>query len=248
MRRAVNLLRPEPHFRRECFTDGLRSAGFDVVDQIKQPKPDDVLLTWNRGSSRNEEAKRFESAGCKVIVTENPYLPVRHWYSLALGHHMGRGTWPVGGAERWDALGVELRPWREGEEVVILAQRGIGEPAISQPKAWPESVRRATGGRIRAHPKRAALGITLEQDLAKASSVVTWGSTAALIALTMGIPAFYGLSGWIGAPACLPVAEFATGPLRDDTARLQMFERLAWAMAPIPEIRDGTAIRRLLDA
>lgn len=241
--RAVNLLRPEPQFRRECFDEGLRAAGFKVVDKLARPEPDDVLLTWNRHGARDDEAKRFR----RVLVAENAYIRLKGWYALALDHHAGRGRWAVGGPERWASLGVELKPWRPwGGEVVILAQRSIGERGIASSKGWEQTIQRRIGGRIRLHPGPRAPQAPLEQDLAKASAAVTWASSAALTALIMGVPVFYGLPGWIGAGAARPVAEFAQGPLRDDAARLATLERLAWAQAPVDEIRSGEAICRLI--
>jgi hypothetical protein len=205
LQRALNLLRDEPHFRRQCFDEGLRAAGFEVVKRIDKPRPEDLCLTWNRQGSRDQEARRFAS------------------------------------------LGVELQPWRADEgEVVILGQRSMGEKHIASPRGWEELMQRRIGGRIRPHPTRYSQSIPLEDDLAKARCVVTWASSAALTALRLGIPAFYGLGGWIGASACRPVERFADGPLRDDAARLAMFERLAWAQSPISEIRSGEAMRRLL--
>lgn len=243
MQRALNLLRDEPQFRRDVFTQGLQAAGFEVVRKIDKPRPDDLCLTWNRQSSRDLEARRFQ----RVLVAENAYVRVKGWYALARDHHAGLGRWPVGSPERWASLGVELQPWRADEgEVVILGQRSMGERHIASPRGWEEQIQRKVGGRIRPHPTRYAPQIPLEDDLAKARCVVTWASSAALTALTMGIPAFYGLPGWIGASACRPVECFADGPLRHDAARREMFEVLAWAQSHVDEIRSGEAIRRLL--
>jgi hypothetical protein len=243
LQRALNLLRDEPHFRRQCFDEGLRAAGFEVVKRIDKPRPEDLCLTWNRQGSRDQEARRFE----RVLVAENAFVSVKGWYALARDHHAGLGRWPVGDPKRWASLGVELQPWRADEgEVVILGQRSMGEKHIASPRGWEELMQRRIGGRIRPHPTRYSQSIPLEDDLAKARCVVTWASSAALTALRLGIPAFYGLGGWIGASACRPVERFADGPLRDDAARLAMFERLAWAQSPISEIRSGEAMRRQL--
>jgi hypothetical protein len=101
-------------------------------------------------------------------------------------------------------------------------------------------------GRVRPHPGRHD-NVPLERDLARARAVVTWGSGAALKALAWGIPAFYALPSWIGAPAARPLAQMDLGPVRDDAKRLAMFERLAWAQADLEEIAAGDAISRLLE-
>lgn len=170
------------------------------------------------------------------------------WFALALKHHNGAGLWNVGGPERWDALGVELNPWRcSGSELVILGQRGIGELGIASPHGWAETVQRKIGGRIRSHPGNNEPTVPLEQDLRNASSVVTWGSAAALSALSLGVPVYYAFDRWIGAPAAYSLSQFEHGePRRDDGDRLRMFQRLIWAQWTIEEIADGRAFRHLL--
>jgi hypothetical protein len=249
-RRALSLLRDTLHYRPDAFRRGLRAHGFEVVDELPHPGPDDVLVAWNRSGWRNTQAKRFEAAGARVVVVENGYLGKGwrdgKWFALAIGHHCGAGTWPDGGPERWDALGVELEPWRTGTQTLVLEQRGIGEPGIASPYGWADTVAPMVRGRIRRHPGAEPPPVTLRDDLADVAQVVTWSSGAALLALTMGVPVFYGFPKWIGAPACRPLAQFAHGPLRDDAARLAMFRRLAWAQWTVDEVATGYAFEHLL--
>lgn len=246
MPRALCLLRESPHYRRQCFVDGLGAAGFLVCDSTFDPEPDDCVLVWNRYGKHDATARRFEAVGAAVLVAENAYVRRQGWYALARGHHAGAGRWPVGGPERWAALEIELQPWRPDGEVVILGQRSIGERGIASPVGWERSIQRHVGGRIRLHPGKYGNAPPLERDLAKAGAAVTWASSAALTALIMGIPVFHGLPTWIGAGAGRPVSDFAQGPLRDDAARLATLQRLAWAQAPLEEIRSGDAICRLI--
>lgn len=246
--RALNLLRDTPHYRRSAFTAGLKAAGFEVVQSLPKPRADDVLVIWNRYSAYAEQAQHFERAGARVVVVENGHLGKDWlgdiWFAMAFGHHSGAGTWPQGGPERWDSLGVELEPWRKGgTETVVLAQRGIGEPGIASPPRWAESMRM---GRVRAHPGQAKPDISLADDLRDARAVVTWHSGAALHALLWGVPVFYGFPQWIGAEAARPVAEYDQGPRYGN--RLATFRRLAWAQWRLDEIESGEALRALLCA
>ena len=75
----------------------------------------------------------------------------------------------------------------------------------------------------------------LQDDLARAGRVVTWGSGAAIQALMMGIPVISEMRGWVGQQD------------NTDDGRLAMFRRLAWAQATLDEIADGSALERLLD-
>jgi len=249
--RAQCLLPDGPNYRRDGFLAGLREAGFDVVPRVDRPGRGDILVIWNRSASRELDAQRFEYGGARVLVCENGYLGKNwnghRWYALAWGHHSGAGIWPDGGAARWDSWGVGLAPWRQGgSETVILAQRGIGEPGIASPVNWAQSVQRRIGGRIRQHPGATeSPPVSLADDLADAGSVVTFHSSGALLALTMGVPVWYDFDRWVGAGAARPLSEFGGEPKLDDVARLETMRRLAWAMWTADEIRDGTALKEL---
>jgi hypothetical protein len=250
--RALCLIREALHYRRESFCLGLRQAGYDVVRSLTKPEPDDVLVIWQRYGFYDEEAKRFESRGARVLVAENAYLGKDWmgdtWFALAEGHHAGAGRWRQLDNARWDDLNVQLEPWRIGGiETIILAQRGIGEKGVASPPLWAENTRvRLKTGRIRGHPGNKDPEVPLVDDLRKAQSVVTWASSAALRALVMGIPVWYEFPKWIGADAAKQVLQFGTEPLRNDQLRLQMFRRLIWAQWRISEIRSGFAFRTLL--
>lgn len=254
MPRALCMIRPLPHYRRDAFEAGLRATGYKLVPALSDPKPDDLLVIWNRQGSNQTLAKQFTAAGAKVLVAENGYMGKRwidrEWFAISRDHHNGAGRWPAGGPERWDNWGVELKPWREsGTEVVLLPQRGIGEPGVAMPLNWTKdtlAVLATRFARVRQHPGDKE-GVPLETDLRNASSVVTWASGAAIKAIAMGIPCFYSFPKWIGAPAARPLADYRNGPLRDDAARLAMFRRLAWAMWTLEEIQSGVAIGALTE-
>ncbi len=242
--RAFLGLRDGVHYRREAFTRGLERCGYTVLHEITtRPRDGDVLVIWNRYSQFANAADAFESRRLPVLVAENGYLGNEfagdRWYAISRSQHNGAGTWPQGDAQRWDALGVELQPFRPaGGEFVVLPQRGIGPPGVAMPRDWPERVhRRLTKERIphrvRPHPGQGA-AISLEQDLAHASGVVTWGSGAALKALVLGISVFHDMPHWIGAQD------------NTDAGRLAMFRRLAWAQWTLNEITNGEPFRRLL--
>lgn len=253
MPRALNLLRPALHYRRDSFDAGLRAAGFDVVPAIDRPQRGDVLAVWNRYGGFDDHAGRFEAAGGTVLVIENGPLGKGwrggEWFSLAVGHHAGAGRWPDGGASRWNDWRVDLAPYRTGgRETLIFGQRGIGEPGIRSPDRWAESVRGRFGGRIRPHPGTGEPAVSLEADLRDARECITWHSGAALQALLAGVPVWYAFPQWIGAAACWPLAEYGKKePRRDDEARRRMFERLAWSTWTLDEIRTGLPIRMLLE-
>lgn len=245
MTRSAQCLIPDgPNYRRGDFLAGLVAAGYHLQDAIRSPGPGDVLVIWNRSSRNESEAQRFERAGAKVLVAENGYLGKMwrgsKWFALAVGHHAGAGWWPDGGSGRWDDWKVELAEWRYGPgDRVVFAQRGIGEPGIASPGGWAERMASAVGGRVRQHPGPNMPPVSLADDLASAEACFTWNSSAALLALMMGVPVFYAHALWIGAQAGLHVTEWPAVPKRNDGDRLAMFRRLAWAQWTADEVRAG---------
>lgn len=231
MRAWLNL-RTESGDRLDAFRAGLAGLGFDVVVGLTfSPGPADVLVTWNRIGEGHHAALKFEGAGRPVLVAENgswgKTFAGDHWLTLARNWHNTAGLFPVGGPERWDGLGVDLAPWRAGGEVVGLLQRGIG--ANGMPMGWqPKGCHR-----IRKHPGKRVV-TPLEEDLARAGKVITWGSGAAVKALMLGIRVRSHMPQWIAEQD------------NTDAGRLAMFRQLAWAQWRLPEIATGEPFRRLL--
>lgn len=221
--------------RRAAFIKGLERLKYEVVEQVpSDPPAGSIFVTWNRIGGADYAARQFEARGLPVLVAENAAwgndFAGRRWYSLARNFHNTAWGFPIGDPERWDALDVELAPWRAGGETVILPQRGIGPAEVAMPRNWPASQR----GRVRSHPGTRAC-MPLDADLARAGRVVTWGSGAAVKALLWGIPVESHMPNWIGEQD------------NTDAGRLAMFRRLAWAQWTLNEIEIGTPFARLLD-
>jgi hypothetical protein len=252
LRRAYLNLRYTVPERRSVFTEGLKRLGYDVIDGLtRDPRDGDLLVSWNRITEADTVAKIFESRGLKVLITENSSwgnsFAGRNWYTICRNYHNVAKTFPEGGSERWDRLGVDLAPWRNESEypdTVILAARGIGPACHRTPSNWTEQAinrcRRediGSGGGttfVRQHPGRSRSQIPLEENLRKCWKAVTWGSGAAVKALMWGIRVESHMPNWI--------AE------QDNTneGRLAMFRRLAWAQWTLDDIGSGYAFARLL--
>ena len=258
MREAVVHSQPRSPYNGHRFAAGLRRLGYKTPERrARILDASDVAVFWNRHECHEKIIAEYERVGAPVLIVENGYFGRtwlgRNWHALALGQHNGLGTWPQGDDARWDSLSVEIKPWKtDGREIVILAQRGIGSVRARQPAGWvkatadriEKSAKRAV--RIREHPgpQNAAPKRTLEQDLANAWCAVTWGSSAAIKAIALGIPVFHALPQWIGSPAARPLEQDIEDRFLGDP--LPMFRRLAWAMAPIEEIESGEALKGLL--
>lgn len=254
MPRAVNLLRQDPHYRRDAFTTGLEAAGFGVSFEPHEPRPGDVLLTWNRYGHRHALATRYEAAGATVLVAEN--CPFGNgwrpgvWYSLARSNPaVVGGTIPRGPDDRWDGWAESLHPWRtDPGETLVLGQRSIGNELTASPPGWGERIARRLGARLREHPGTRTDATPLADDLAAVAAVVTWASSAALQAMRLGVPVWCDNNLFVAADACarLPPQTPLGSPITDDKARLAAFRRLAWGVWELSEIQSGRAIRAAL--
>lgn len=251
MTRALSLV---PHLD-DLFTGGLCAAGFELLPGLPAiVQANDVLVTWNRYARDAYASAAFERAGAKVIIAENGYIGSdrdgRQLYAMALGHHNGAGTWRMGQRARWKEQNIELRPWRDrGDEIVLLPQRGFGAPGVAMPEGWAQrtidQLRRVTQRpvKIRPHPGKNSPVVTLEDDLSNAWAVVTWGSGAAIKALALGVPVFHLLPAWIGSPMARLGVETIETPWRGD--RDPAFHRIGWAQWTVDEIRAGLPFRWL---
>lgn len=262
---AYCLVRDHPWYRRDAFAAGLRKAGCNVAYcEPQRYDPDVVLVTWHRYGREHDIATKVERTGGRVIVAENGYIGTHggtpkfdvyphgpgngHHYSLAQGWHNGGGAWPVGDGSRFDALNVELKPWRAGGDIVVLPNRSFGVVDRMMPANWPEAaahrIRQQTKRpvRVRMHPGNKRPPLALLDDIGKAHAVVVWYSTAGIHALAHGIPTFCEAPYWI----CKEAAASGTydEPVCPD--RRPVFEQLAWAQWTIDEIATGEPFVRLL--
>lgn len=258
MSRAYVLIRSTLIKRFDAFVSGLKALGFEVI--TREPpnvKPGDVLVTWNKRGADERIADRVEKQGGTVIVAENGYIgthPVDgKYYALAKHGHNGSGTWNVGEHDRFADLGVELKPWREsGDHVLVCGQRGIGSRLMASPPEWHDKMAarlaRITKRRIvvRQHPGRVPdpRQPTLDAQLENAWAVVVWSSSSGVKALAAGIPVLYDAPHFICAEASSRDVSLIESPPMPD--RLPSFRRMAWAQWRISEIASGEAFKCLL--
>lgn len=225
--------------RARLFENGLRRHGFNPVHSLTTtPRKGDIFVTWNRIGQGILIAKIFEKKGLPVLVAENATFGNSFagdsWYTIARKYHNTRGCFTVGDPSRWDDLAVDFHGWREAGETIILPSRGIGSDPVKMPPGFARMALKNHGGRVRAHPGRRE-GKTLEEDLAGAGRVITWGSGAAIKALIMGIPVISYYPQWIGRQD------------NTDAGRLSMFRELIWAQWRHSEIESGYAFDLLLN-
>lgn len=260
--RAFVEIRENPVYRRDAFVTGLRRVGHEVrIGMPSSPAADTLFVVWNRYGHWHNECERVEAAGGTVAVVENGYvgvggrlphsMEVRDPYAIALGYHNDRDVIRGDGSERWNALGVELAPWRAtGNHILIMPNRPFGTPGRIMPADWAmrtaEAVRKLTDRdiRIRAHPGNSAPSKPLAEDLENCHAAIVWNSSAGVHALIRGIPVYSMAPNWICKGASSGDLLSIENPLLPD--RLPAMHRLAHAQSFLSEIESGEAFKRLL--
>lgn len=247
------IVRDEPPYRAFALREGFRRLGYypgSVADC-------DVVVTWNRYAGRNEDCEKVERRGGQIIVMENGYMGRDAiggpWYALARNQHNGAGRWPIARPGGWRAQGWPLLPYRVGGgSPLVLPQRGIGPSGVAMPKNWlqrTESILKGWGVqyRVRHHPGERPPRIPLEEDIAEARFVVTWGSGAAIKALAAGVPVVSDFPKWIARAAATPLTTEGVVHLNlDEKVRETTLNRVASAQWKLSDIQSGEALSALL--
>lgn len=249
---AVNLIRDQPHYRRDAFDAGLKKVGYTLREPGAKPRDrSDVLCVWNRASSMGQAADSWERAGGTVLVAENGYCgkdPAGlQYYALAKHGHNGSGVWYIQGEDRWAKLGIELHPWRNAASghILIPAQRGIGSKTMASPHGWDRkaAVKLRTAQRrpvvIRAHPHGKKPAKPLSDDLRGAWCTFIWGSSVGVHSLIYGIPVVYDAPHFICEGCCTRGMATIGAPMMDEAARLAALQRMAWAQWSVAELASG---------
>lgn len=260
------LLRKMPWYRYEAFESGLRAVGADVVaSQPARLNANTIVLMWNRYAQLHELACRVEAAGGMVLVAENGYIgeggvspkfdvhphgpKASSYYALSIGYHNGGGRYFQGAERRWPRLGIEVKPWRQdGEYVLVCPNRSFGPPERTMRADWADATALWLSRhskypvRVRRHPGNVAPKHPLSADLAGARAVYIWSSTVGVHALVEGIPVFVAGPQWImkGA-ACGGTVNEPSPPEREPH-----LESMAWQQWTVSEIEQGIPFRNLL--
>lgn len=267
--RAHVLIREAPWYRRDVFVSGLKLAGHSVVSGAPdKPNKDTLLVIWNRYADNHHIASSVENAGGTVIVAENGYLGAGgtspkfdvhpngpqpgHYYALAKGWHNGGGTWSVGTYDRWAQLGVEVKPWREsGDYILVCPNRSFGVPGRMMPEQWAEKISARLKKeftlpvRVRPHPLNNAPKRPLSEDLKGAAIVVIWSSSCGVHALVEGIPVICEAPYWICSKAA-PTLKQVVDNAAVEIDRLFVLHGLAYAQWTCAEIASGKPFEFLL--
>lgn len=252
---AVIKVRKEPHYRRQAIESGLLRCGYALHARWTHLiSKQDLLVLWNRKAGAEEaEAEDWERRGGTVIVMENGYLQKvdKTMYAISVGQHNGAGWFPVGGEDRFSALGFEVKPVRLelGGHVLVCAQRGIGSKLMASPPGWERKAadklhkRFLVPVRVRPHPGNFAPKVPLVKDLEGAGLCVIWSSGAGVRALVEGVPVEYQAPHWVCEQACVR----HRGTLSFGQARKEALHRMSHGQWAVNEITSGEPFARILE-
>lgn len=181
-----------------------RPSDIAVVFGVRKSR---IPLSYPRGHVIEEQRRRKLG----VIVLETGYLKrgdgPDNYYAAGFGGLNGRANFRNHGmpADRFKALGIELKPWRDGEHVLLCGQVPW-DASVDHVEYLPWLARTAeallshTNRPVvfRAHPLapvpapsgcRSSSG-SLEGDLARAHAVVSFNSNTGVDGVLHGVPVF----------------------------------------------------------
>jgi len=251
MKTVTILAEKWPLKRFEMFRDGFLKLGYAVNHK---PVMSDVLVIWNRYREGGELAAKYEREGNSVLVAENAYISPdsakRKYTALSRTGHNGSGWTPYEGPERWDRMEIDLHSWRkDGDWILLCAQRGLGAPGMAMPKTFMDEMRemlqKTTGRHIemRNPPALHQNQRPLKELWPLLCGVVVWTSNMATNALRQGVPAYYMGPHHVMQGAAIQGVDRILKPEYPD--REAAFRRLAWAQWTREEIVSGEALEHL---
>lgn len=271
------LIRQRQDYPFEVVVEGARALGYQTVFGVHQrPQPEDLLITWTPwlGSLSQRLGEQHTAQGGKWVVLENGYIPTpygqgtKEFYCVGLNGYNGYGDHRNVGSspDRWDALSLEITPWRTaGEHVALIAQMGGHDARLTMPPNWPDDVMRRlralTGRPVLYRPKpmrprhfsshhdnATVLAqyeeLPVEAYFKDAWVMVTYNSKQVVIAWLHGVPALYdGPKSIIGTLVPRGIDRVECPPMPE---REQFFCDLAYAQWSADEIKTGQPFERLL--
>lgn len=225
---------------------GLRDRLRDVVEDCR--KSERLAVVLDLGYWHRKIGGRFEGY-YKVSLNDN--------------HPMYILSQDVPG-DRFERLGVRLRPWREVREGTFILVAGMSRKACwayrLEFESWErtaiERLRALTARRIVYRPKKSVVleasrlgdgysppSEPLERVLADTHILVARHSNAALDALAAGVPCI--VEHGIALPLSTPWEQVDDPPPRSDDERLRLCHRAAYAQWTLAELSAGNAWRFL---
>ena len=256
----------------QAIAQGLSAQGHTVV--FHDPTADVAVIwsmLWSGRMRANQEVyQEFRRQGRPVIVAEVGMIQRGQTWKIGInGTGIGSYNFDNLVPNRAATLGLNLKPWRSGANIVIAMQRHDSEQWHDQPpmNQWLEStvaeIRKHTDRSIviRLHPRSGCHippgclidrphfnagsydDFDFERVLGTAYCVLNWNSGPGPQAVIQGVSAFVG-------PTSLasPIANWDLSQIENLSRpdRTQWLEQLAHTEWTVEEIKTGLPFRRLV--
>jgi len=255
-----------------AFEQGLRAL--DIQSNSHDLDADMAVIwshLWSGRMRHNREIwKTFRDSGRDVIVLEVGMLRRGHTWKVGL-NGVNRRAWFGQNSQRNRAhkLGIHLKPWHQGENIVIAVQRSDSEQwsGLPESRVWVEQtvakIKSVTDRSIvvRSHPRQRIAGIAgvtvrtprplgntyddfdFDTDLANAWCVINENSGPGCQSVIAGVPAFVGVDSLAAPVANLDLLDIEKPWMPDRTAWVETIAHTEWTTE---ELASGYPIQRML--
>jgi hypothetical protein len=256
----------------QAIAQGLVAQGHTVVYHDLTA---DVAVIWSmlwtgRMRPNQEVYNAFRQQGKTVIVAEVGMIQRGQTWKIGInGTGIGSYNFDNLIANRAAALGLDLRPWRSGSNIVIAMQRHDSQQWVGLPgiDAWLDNVVSEIKQHsdrpivVRPHPRGSCStpagclidkpkftsgsydDFDFERVLATAHCVLNWNSGPGPQALIHGVPAFVGPTSLASPIANWDLSQIENPPRPDRSAWLEQLAHTEWT---VEEIRSGLPFTRLV--
>jgi hypothetical protein len=256
----------------QAIAQGLHVQGHEVVYHDLTA---DVAVIWSmlwtgRMRPNQEVHEAFRRQGKTVIVAEVGMIQRGQTWKIGVnGTGVGSYNFDNLVPNRAATLGLSLKPWRSGANIVIAMQRHdsqqwAGLPSIN---AWLDNVVKEIKQHsnrpivVRPHPRGVSplpQGCLIDKPkmthgtyddfdfdrvLASAHCVLNWNSGPGPQALIAGVPAFVGPDSLASTVANWDLSQIENPPRPDRTVWLEQLAHTEWT---VEEIRSGLPFTRLV--
>jgi hypothetical protein len=223
---------------------GLTRHGIQVTGGLEQA---DFTVWWNRLDPPvvRDRPRLFLEAGY-INGSDSNYVTNRLRFISAgwNGMHNEADSMPDAPQDRWNRLGIELKPWRVNMPVerALLLGQVRGDRSAPGADTWDDICVRASKLwqiKVRNHPlmSKGNQEPPIEKQLAEFDVAVTWASTAAVECVIEGVPTITLHMGAIARPV---TAHDLTGNIAIPN-REQWAYNLAYKQWTHLELEDGSA-------
>lgn len=254
----------------KAFAEGVEACGDEVfLSPVEKYQPCDVAAVFGiykkqvpASIPRGRIIQTHMEAGKRVVIIDSGYVRRDRYFMVGFDGLNGRADFRNRGMypDRWDKLGVDLKPWRETGEHIVLCGQIPWDASVQHTDhlGWcrqtAAALEKLTKRRVvfRPHPLAGSVQYnvraetstrTLAEDLENAWAVVTFNSNAGVDAAIAGIPVFVADVGAMALPVANTILDAVGRPKTPE--RAEWAASLAYAQWEISELKSGGCWKHL---